>query len=77
MNFKEATDDLFARVDHAEFASALGVSVPLVRQARLKGDAASHRTPPKHWHEAVIRMSEKRIMHYCNLIQRVQASLKE
>lgn len=76
MDFREATDELFARVDHAELASALGVSVPLIRQARLKDDAAAHRTPPKDWPEAVIQMSEKRIMRYRKLIQRVQASMK-
>lgn len=77
MDFKEATDELFARVDHAELATALGVSVPLIRQARLKADAAAHRTPPKDWPEAVIRMSERRIMHYRKLIERVRSAAED
>ena len=31
MDFKEATDELFARIDHAELAEALGVSIATVR----------------------------------------------
>ncbi len=34
MNFKEATDGLFDRIDHTELAEALGVSVASVRQAQ-------------------------------------------
>ncbi|HUB45891.1 MAG TPA: hypothetical protein VMB73_12965 [Acetobacteraceae bacterium] len=72
MDFKEATDSLFAGVDHQELAERLGVSVASIRQARLRPDAKAHRSPPPHWPEAVIRMSEAQIMRYRGLIEAVR-----
>jgi hypothetical protein len=72
MNFKEATDGLFHRVDHAELAEALGVSVASIRQARLSPDARAYREPPPKWREAAIRLAEKRLLHYRKLIERLQ-----
>jgi hypothetical protein len=45
MDFKEATDGLFGRVDHDALAKALGVSVASIRQARLRPEAGAHRSP--------------------------------
>ena len=45
MNFKNATDRLFSRIDHRDLAKALGVSVASIRQARLRPDALAHRSP--------------------------------
>lgn len=72
MNFKEATDRLFARVDHEELAKRLGVSVASIRQARLRPDALAHRAPPGEWPEAVIQLAESRIGHYRKLIEGVR-----
>ena len=72
MDFKEATDGLFARVDQGELAKKLGVSVATIRQARLRADAAAHRTPPEKWPDAVVRLAEGRIAHYRKLIERVK-----
>ena len=58
MNFKEATDDLFAKVDHKTLAKRLGVSVATIRQARLRPVARAHREPPANWRDGVIRMAE-------------------
>jgi hypothetical protein len=69
MDFKEATDGLFDRVDHEDLAKALGVSVAAIRQARLKSDAAAHRAPPKEWRDAVIRLAERRVWHYRALVK--------
>ena len=49
MDFREATDGLFARIDHEELAKALGVSVASIRQARLRDDAQAYRQPPGEW----------------------------
>lgn len=68
MDFREATDGLFARVDHEELAKALGVSVASIRQARLRDDARAHRQPPGEWQYAVIRLAEDRVGHYRRLI---------
>lgn len=76
MDFKEATDDLFDKVDHEDLAKALGVSVASIRQARLKAEASARRAPPRDWQETVIRLAEQRIMHYRALIQGLQATIK-
>jgi hypothetical protein len=72
MNFKEATDGLFDRISHEELAEALGVSVASIRQARLPEAAKAYRHPPAGWQDKVIRMSERRVMHYRQLIDRVR-----
>ena len=73
MDFREATDELFERVDHAELAKALRVSVASIRQARLDANARAHRTPPAEWEDAVIRLAEDRLTHYRRLIERVRS----
>ncbi len=77
MDFKEATDGLFSRIDHEDLAKRLGVSVSLIRQARLSENASAHRTPPKRWAEAAVHISEERIMHYRKLIERLRASVED
>jgi hypothetical protein len=72
MDFKEATDGLFARVDHEDLARKLGVSVASIRQARLRPEAGAHRSPPENWQTAVIRAAEERVWHYRNLIERLR-----
>ena len=69
MNFREATDRLFARVEHEDLAKALGVSVASIRQARLRPGASAHRAPPSDWRNAVIRLAEERVRHYRKLIE--------
>jgi hypothetical protein len=72
MNFKEATDGLFDRIDHTELAESLGISVASIRQARLIPSAKAYREPPKGWEDAVIRLAEKRVWHYRRLIEQVR-----
>ena len=69
MNFKQATDGLLDRISHEELADALGVSVASIRQARLPETAKAYRNPPPGWQDKVIRLSERRIMHYRKLIE--------
>jgi hypothetical protein len=71
MNFKDATDGLFDRIDHAKLAEALGVSVASIRQARLNRTAKAYREPPSNWEEAIIRMAQERVAHFQKLAQRV------
>jgi hypothetical protein len=75
MDFREATDGLFSRVDHEDLAKALGVSVASIRQARLKSDANAHRAPPEDWRHAVIRLAEERVWHYRRLIEALRNGL--
>ena len=72
MNFKDATDELFDRVSHQELADSLGVSVASIRQARLPETAKAYRQPPGAWQDRVIRIAERRIMHYRQLIDRIR-----
>jgi hypothetical protein len=75
MNFKQATDGLFDRIDHAELAKALGVSVASIRQARLRPTAKAYREPPPNWQSALIRLAEKRVSHFQRLIKRMRGKL--
>ena len=75
MTFKEATDELFKRVDHAELAEAMGVSIASIRQARLAPNAKALREPPKDWRYAVIRLSERRIMECRQLIEHLRKEI--
>lgn len=75
MDFREATDKLFARVTQADLADALGSSVHLVRQARLRSDATGHRSPPDRWDEAVLRLAEERVFAYRALIKEMRDRL--
>jgi len=68
MDFKEATDELFARIDHEDLAEALGVSVASIRQARLRLDAKAHRPPPRDWEVAVIQLAKKQALHFERLL---------
>lgn len=60
MDFKSATDILFATISHADLAERLGCSVASIRQARLSPDALAHRAPPPGWQEAVRELARER-----------------
>ena len=77
MDFKEATDGLFDRISHENLAEALGVSVASIRQARLPETAKAYRQPPTGWQDQIIRLSERRIMHYRQLIDRIRKNKSE
>jgi hypothetical protein len=72
MDFRKATDELFNGISHSELAKELGVSIPSIRQARLRSDAAAHRTPPDGWENAVKKLAEDRIKHYQRLADRLR-----
>jgi len=74
MDFKKTTDALLSRVDHSDLAKELGVSVALIRQARLRLDASGHRAPPANWQKAVLRLAEGRARHFSHLAERLRAS---
>lgn len=69
MDFKKATDELFQGVNQAALAKSLGVSLPAIRQARLSDQARAHRSPPREWRRAVIRLAEEQVWHYRKLIE--------
>lgn len=71
MDFKKATDVLCGGITHADLAKALGVSVPLVRQARLDQAAKAHRTAPEGWQKVVARLAEREAERLSRLAQQV------
>jgi hypothetical protein len=73
MDFKEATDSLFDRLDHSDLAASLGVSVASIRQARLGRDAKAHREPPARWRDAAITLAERQAQHYQRLVEELRA----
>jgi hypothetical protein len=75
VNFREATDGLFDRIDHENLARRLGVSIASIRQARLKPEAGAHRSPPQNWRQTVIRLAEERVGHYRQLISSLRDDL--
>jgi hypothetical protein len=76
MDFKEATDALFDRISHEELAESLGVSVAAIRQARLSSAAMAYRQPPPNWEKSVIRLAQKRAVHYKLLVEKIERMQK-
>jgi hypothetical protein len=72
MDFREATDALFQRIDQEKLAQKLGVSIASIRQARLRPDAAAHRAPPANWKDAVIKLAEEQSRLYRELLDRLK-----
>src|SRR6185437_8251027 len=69
MDFKKATDDLFAGISHEDLARALGVSVAAIRQARLDPKAKAYRTAPANWTRAVLALAQRQAARYQELIE--------
>jgi hypothetical protein len=59
----------------ADLAKAMGVSVPLIRQARLDPAAAAHRSPPAGWERAVMRIAKDRAERLSLLAERLKRGL--
>jgi hypothetical protein len=76
MDFRDAVDLLCSKLDHADVAKSLEISVQGVRQARMDPKTGAFRSPPKDWENAIIRMAEDRIWHYRKLIEQIRESRK-
>jgi hypothetical protein len=74
MDFRQATDELFAKADHEDLAKLLGVSVASIRQAGLREEANAHRSPPGAWRDAVIRLAEEKAGRYRRLAEKLRTS---
>ena len=74
MDFREATDKACDKLDHADLARAMGVSLQTVRQARLMMGSAARRSPPADWEHALIRLAEKQVWHYRQLIEELRVA---
>lgn len=77
MDFREASNDLFSTVQQAELAQLLGVSLSAIRQARVSVGSKAYRKPPKGWEDAIIRLCERRVGHYRQLIECIRLGQAE
>jgi hypothetical protein len=71
MNFKQATDALLESVTLEDLASALGVSVQAIRQARAVESSTAHRSPPQGWERAVTSLARQRAKRFASLEKRL------
>jgi len=71
MDFRRATDELFAPISHKELANALGSSVPSIRQARLEESAKAHRRPPDGWESKVAKLARAKAAALMRLADRL------
>lgn len=76
MDFREATDALFDRIDHEDLAKALGVSVATVRQARLHKNARAKRSPPSGWDATVLELAEQRLAYFDELVRQLRTEAR-
>lgn len=72
MTFKEATDLL--GVSTVELAERLGVSVALVRQARLGPESGGHRQPPAGWEAVVLEVARERQGELARLVSALEGA---
>jgi hypothetical protein len=72
MDFKKSTDTLFSRVTHDDLAEAMGISVALIRQARLSPDAHSYRSPPQGWRKAAAKLAKKQAAAFVRLAEQLE-----
>lgn len=76
MDFRQATDALFDRIDHEDLAKALGVSVATIRQARLHKKARARRSPPSGWDATVLELAERRLAHFDELVRQLRTEAR-
>jgi hypothetical protein len=71
MDFKKVTDALMECITTDDLAKALGVSVSLVRQARVRDGALCHRNPPKNWEPVVLQLAKQKAEYFTRLAERL------
>lgn len=76
MDFKSATDRLCQGVSHDDLASALGVSVATIRQARLEPSAKAHRNPPADWARGIKEIAASQLRNLETLLGELEIALK-
>lgn len=60
VEYKEATDLLFARITATDVAEELGISHNAVVRARLNSSTRDYRPPPKGWQRVVAKLANQR-----------------
>ena len=72
MNFNEASDRLAAAKILKDIAGEAGVSLGLVRQARLDPATSSYRSPPPGWEQAIAKLARERAGELVTLAEELE-----
>jgi hypothetical protein len=72
VDFKTATDVLFAKTKPEDLAQEIGCSPQTIRQARM-GDDTGHgrRSPPPGWEAGAVRLARKRAEQFRKLADKL------
>ena len=73
MNFRKATDALLASVTLDDLATAMGISVQALRQARADEGSTAYRSPPPNWEKGVLSLAKRRARHFQALAREMGA----
>ena len=60
VDFKAATDVLFAKINPEELAEEIGCGLASVKQGRMEGDGTGRRSPPPGWEKGVAKVARRR-----------------
>ena len=74
MDFKAATDALFARTGVEDLAEEIGCSPQTLKQARMAEETAGRRSPPPGWEAAAARLAKRKAEHFRRLAERLSAA---
>ena len=72
MDFRAATDQLFARVTAADLAETIGVTQNSVARARVDSGSTAHRSPPPGWAGGVARLARERAAELLRLAEALE-----
>lgn len=70
--FRESTDELLNGITDSDLAQALGCSVALVRQARLREGAKARRTPPVGWESVCAKLADQKAARLTKLAAKLR-----
>jgi hypothetical protein len=71
IDFKAATDTLFAKTGAEELAGELGCSLQAIKQARMDGEGRGYRSPPPGWEAAAARLARQKAAQLQKLADRL------
>jgi hypothetical protein len=71
VDFKVATDTLFAKTGPEDLAAELGCAAQSIRQARMAEDTHGRRSPPPGWEAAAARLARQKAAQLQKLADRL------
>lgn len=74
MEFRKATDELLSSLTAEDLAKEIGCSKQSVKQARMKSDSASYRSPPDGWEKAAAKLADRQAAKLSRLADQLRAA---